>query len=57
MIFNLGEECGKTFCSPGTECCIGCDGPTGMCELTTENGGYGCPVVDCLEPGNIPYMI
>ena len=30
---------------------MGCDGPTGHCELSREAGGYGCPIPICLPPG------
>ena len=49
----LGEQCGETYCKPGSECCMGCDGPLGICEVKREDGGYGCPIPMCLPPGKI----
>merc|ERR1719414_59718 len=46
----IGEQCGETFCKPGSECCMGCDGPLGICEVKREDGGYGCSIPKRGEP-------
>ena len=41
------------FCDENMECCMGCDGPMGICELPRDQGGFGCPIPKCMPQGNI----
>ena len=44
------------FCDENMECCMGCDGPMGICELPRDQGGFGCPIPKCKPQGNIDLL-
>ena len=51
--YALGKPCGDNFCDYNMECCMGCDGPMGICQLPRDQGGIGCPIHRCKPQGKI----
>ena len=55
QFYVLGKPCGDIFCDENMECCMGCDGPMGICMLPRDQGGIGCPIHKCMPQGKVTF--